>query len=106
MRKGVMLVRTGPSDPSREDEYNDWYTNTHIPQVCEVPGITGARRYKLRDAAAGEGPAYLAIYDLEADDLAEPMRELRARSASGQMDMSDVLRLDPPPVVTVCELIE
>jgi len=103
--KGIMVVRTGPSDSSREDEYNDWYTGTHIPQVCAVPGITGARRYKVHDAT-GEGPAYLAIYDLEADDLAEPMRELRARSASGQMDMSDVLRLNPPPAVTLCELIE
>ena len=105
MPKAIMFVQSRPSSAEREDEYNDWYTGTHIPQVCAVPGIIGARRYKVHDAT-GAGPAYLAIYELEADDLAEPMRELRARSASGQMDMSDVLRLDPPPVVTLCELIE
>jgi hypothetical protein len=99
-----MFVQTGPSDPLREDEYNEWYSATHIPQVCEVPGITGARRFK----ALGDGgtPVYIAIYELDADDLADPMRELRARSASGEIERNDVLQLNPPPVVTIYELIE
>jgi hypothetical protein len=99
-----MVVHSGPSDPAREDEYNDWYSNTHLPQIRQVPGITGARRYRLRDGAPGTHP-YLAIYELDADDLAAPVKELRARSASGEIQMSDVLQLDPPPAVALYELL-
>ncbi len=103
MPKGVMLVQSRPSDPAREDEYNKWYGGTHIPEVCAVPGITGARRYKLL-GGEGDEPVYLAIYELDAEDLTAPVRELGARAASGQIQMSDVLQLDPPPVITICEL--
>jgi hypothetical protein len=46
---------------------------------------------------------YLAIYDLEADDLTAPVKELGARSASGRSTPSDAIQLDPRPVVTVYE---
>ena len=105
MPKGIMLVQSRPSDSAREDEYNKWYSGTHIPEVLAVPGITGARRYKLLGGDGAE-PAYLAIYELDADDLTAPLRELSARSASGQTQLSDVLQLDPPPVVTLCELTD
>jgi hypothetical protein len=104
--KGIMLVQSGPSDPAREDEYNDWYANTHIPQIRAVPGITGARRYKALNPANGDARPYLAVYDLDADDLTDPIKELRARSASGEVQMSDALQLDPPPLVTVYQLLD
>jgi hypothetical protein len=65
-----------------------------------VPGFVSARRYKVHGAAAG--PSYLAIYEIEADDLMAPAKELRARRTQG----APALRLDPPPVVTFYELIE
>ncbi|MGI8329407.1 hypothetical protein ACRYCC_05535 [Actinomadura scrupuli] len=110
MPKGIMVVQSGPCDPTREDEYNEWYSNTHLPEICAVPGFVGARRYKVHDGEAAEPdptrPAYLAVYEIDADDLTSPVKELRARTASGRMRMSDALRLDPPPVVTFYELIE
>jgi hypothetical protein len=39
-------------------------------------------------------------------DLTDPVQEVRTRSAAGQMHTSDVLQTDPPPVVTLYELIE
>ena len=66
-----------------------------------MPGFTGARRYKLPQAGD-----YLAIYEIDADDLTAPAAELRARSAAGLMRTSDVLRTDPPPVVTFYQLID
>ena len=110
MPKGIMVVQSDPADPSREDEYNDWYDNTHVPEICAVPGFVSARRYKVhRPAVGGDGspaPAYLAIYEIDADDLMAPAAELRARSAAGQTHGSDALRVDPPPVVTIYELME
>jgi hypothetical protein len=99
--KGIMVVQSRPSDPAREQEFNDWYGSKHLPAVLAVPGIVAARRYRARDQ-----DSYLAIYELDSDDLAGTVNELRARSASGQVPMSDVLQLDPPPVVTLYELIE
>lgn len=44
------------------DEFNEWYDNDHIPEkVGAVPGFLRARRYE----AQGNGPRFLAIYELE-----------------------------------------
>jgi hypothetical protein len=48
--KGILVVQSRPSDPSREGEFNEWYADTHIPEVCAIPGIVSARRYKVHDA--------------------------------------------------------
>ncbi len=106
MPKGIMVVQSGPSDPAREDEYNDWYSHTHLPEIRAVPGVVAARRYKVRDGGDARPHAYVAIYEIDADDLTAPVRELGARSAAGQMHMSDALQTDPPPVVTLYELID
>lgn len=108
MPKGMLLVQSRPADPAREDEFNDWYTNTHIPEVCAVPGIVAARRYKVHDpggVGTEAGPVYVAVYELDSDDLEAPMRELAARSSDGRVRMSELLQMDPLPVVTICELI-
>jgi len=43
---------------------------------------------------------------IDADDLTGPVKELRARSAAGQTSKSDVVQMEPPPVVTLYELID
>ncbi len=106
MPKGIMVVQSGPSDPAREDEYNDWYSHTHLPEIRAVPGVVAARRYKVRDGGGARPHAYVAIYEIDADDLTAPAAELRARSAAGLTHSTDALRVDPPPVVTFYELLE
>jgi len=108
MPKGIMYVPSQPSSPDREAEYNDWYSNTHIPEVCEVPGVVGARRYKIADAAqAGPGVStYLALYELDADDLDGVMGEIASRAVDGRIKMSDVLSMDPPPVPVIYQLLD
>ena len=97
MPKGILFVESRPSDPSREDEYNQWYTDTHIPDVCAVPGFVGARRYTVRDTgrctADPSAPTYVAIDQVDSDDLAEPMNELATRAADGRVRMSDVIQM-------------
>jgi hypothetical protein len=103
MPKAIMVVQSGPVSAEREEEYNDWYSGTHIPEILAIPGFAGARRYK----AAGDGaPSYLAIYEIEADDIFAPVKELGARSASGRNSKSDALRTDPPPVVTIYQPVD
>jgi hypothetical protein len=47
----VFLAFTDPA-PGREDEYHDWYLNTHIPEVLESLAWTDAQRYELAEPAA------------------------------------------------------
>jgi hypothetical protein len=105
MPKGIMVVQSSPAE-GRESEYNDWYSQTHIPQILEIPGFVTARRFRVSGDGQSSGHKYLAVYELEADDLAEPVAELRSRSASGRTDRSDTLASTPAPVVTVYELID
>lgn len=104
MPKAIMVVQSSPVAPSREAEYNEWYRDTHLPQICATPGFVGARRYKRRDGDGG--PQYLAIYEIEADDIDEARRALSVRTAAGEVEKSDVLATDPPPVVALYELLE
>ena len=43
---------------------------------------------------------------IEADDLEEPLRALGRRSAEGRSTPGDAMQADPPPVVTLYELLE
>jgi len=105
MPKGIMVVQTSPAE-GRESEYNEWYSGTHMPQILEIPGFQSARRFRVSGDAQPSGHKYLAVYELEADDLAEPVAELRSRSASGRTDRTDALASTPAPVVVVYELID
>jgi hypothetical protein len=99
MPRGIMVVQSRPVSPEREAEFNDWYVTTHIPEILAIPGFVSARRYKV----PGPDAVYLAVYEIEADELTAPVKELGARSASGRSTPSDAIQLDPRPVVTVYE---
>jgi hypothetical protein len=62
--------------PGAEDQFNHWYDHTHLPEVLATPGFLAARRYTPTDPA---GP-YLAIYEIETDDLGAVLEDLRARA--------------------------
>lgn len=110
MPKAVMVVLSNPSDPSREDEYNEWYDNVHLPEVCDIPGFVGARRYKLSEAGLfpvdPAAPGYLAIYELDSEDLAATCKELGARTVDGRLHLSDALSQKPLPSAVVYEALD
>jgi hypothetical protein len=91
MAKYAMLVYTNPKS-GRDAEYNDWYDNIHLGEVCAIPGINAAKRFEVH-ASPGETPDsnYLAIYELDCDDPGVVMAELQRRSAAGEMNISDSL---------------
>jgi hypothetical protein len=106
MSKAVFVVYSRPAAPELEEEYNTWYDKTHLSQVQDVPGVTGARRFRLEgDPPAipgGSGlPSYLALYEIDADDPAECIGEIMRRSQSGVIEMSSAIQVDPPPVVAL-----
>jgi hypothetical protein len=104
--KGVFIVESGPADVAKEGAYNEWYSNVHIPEILEIDGFASAERYQLHDPEGTEGPTYLAIYQIDADDVSAPIAELGARSAAGKMTSSDALRLDPPPRIKLFQRLD
>jgi len=90
MARHVLLVHTRPV-PGREEEFNTWYDEVHVPDVLKVPGFVSARRFRAEPSVHGELPEYpyLAIYEIEADSLAEALAALR--SAAKSMEMSPAL---------------
>jgi hypothetical protein len=104
MSRGIVVVRSRPVSPEREDEFNAWYGGVHLRELLAVPGFVSARRF--RRVSGAEAPEYLAVYEVEADDLAAPMRELRRRSAAGETAPGEALQTDPPPEVVLYELLD
>ena len=88
-----LVVFTEPT-AGMEDEYNRWYDEVHLGDVIGVEGFVAAQRFRLSDAQIGgdgaEAPArYLAIYEIEADDLEGALAKLNA--GAGTMEMSAAL---------------
>jgi len=78
----------------REDEFNDWYTNTHLADVVRVPGIVSAQRFHCtavqRDA--GKQPwQYMAIYDCDADNVQQVIDNIGARAGTPEMPISSAM---------------
>ncbi|NED90919.1 hypothetical protein G3I76_63920, partial [Streptomyces sp. SID11233] len=63
MSKHVLLVFTDPQ-PGREEEFNAWYDEVHLPDVLGVPGYTAAQRFVARTGLHDEVPEhrYVAVY--------------------------------------------
>jgi len=94
--KHVMMVMTN-AVAGRDDEYNDWYDNRHLSDVLRVPGFVGAKRYELSPHQRIKGAPpyhYLAIYELDTDDLKGSIEELGRRSGTDEMPMSDALAVE------------
>ncbi|MBA4857475.1 hypothetical protein IU443_12480 [Nocardia farcinica] len=79
MPRHILLVHSAPAD-SRDDEYNTWYDEVHLPDVLEVDGFVAARRFVAAASIHGERPElpYLAIYEIETDDLPAALAALSA----------------------------
>jgi hypothetical protein len=51
-------------DPTHEAEFNDWYTNEHLPERVGVPGFLRGRRYvKTTDSQTVQ--KYFTLYETE-----------------------------------------
>lgn len=79
----------------QESEYNDWYDDIHIPDVLRLPGVVSARRFRLSaeqlDPALGPTTDYVAIYELDVEDLGTLREALLSAVQRGEMNMSSTV---------------
>jgi hypothetical protein len=98
MAKALMVVGSNPTDPESEAAFNEWYTEQHLDDVLAVAGFNVARRYALSPARpmVGTEPSpfgYLAIYEIESDDLEQTGRDVQAALDSGAIPLSETFDL-------------
>ena len=78
-----LIVFMGPVE-GKEDEFNKWYDEEHVPHALSLPGFKTARRF-------GAGPEYMgrkapcpyaALYEIEADSLDQALAVATEGTAS------------------------
>jgi hypothetical protein len=96
--KYIQTVVTAPV-AGQEQEFNRWYDHTHLPEVLALPGFVSAQRYEL----VGDRPSYLAVYELETDDIDATLEALTA-GARTTMTRTDAMD-EPATVVNVYRVL-
>lgn len=78
----VLFVVKATITKDKEEAFNRWYNEEHVPQLLQFNGAVSARRYK---ALMGEDKyQYMAIYELKDEDTfrrlmdSQHMKQLRA----------------------------
>jgi hypothetical protein len=90
--KYVILSR---SHPGREDEYERWYGDQHLADVCRCEGVVHGELYRLELQKTYELDApqwsHMTIYDLECEDPQSILGAIVAVSGTGAMPLSGAL---------------
>ncbi len=88
------LVVLSNATAGKEAEFNEWYNKVHVPDVLRVPGFIAAQRFKLDGPQLNDAPRphrYLALYEIDTDDIQASMDELRKRVGTSEMLISDAI---------------
>lgn len=85
----TMIVFTSPAD-GRDEEYNAWYDNVHLPEFSALPGVISGRRFQVTSPTPGGKATYAAIYELS-DEPDKVLAAMGAGVEDGSIHMSDAL---------------
>jgi hypothetical protein len=90
-----LIVKSNPSSPAQEEEFNHWYSNVHLGQILELPGFHAAERFIFAETQLKGTPEpslrYLVIYDIETDDLSASIAAMRERLGTPRLNISDAI---------------
>jgi len=103
MGRYVYVVMTN-AVPGRDEEYNRWYDEIHLKDVCSAPGFVGARRFRLLDGTSPH--RYLALYEMETDDPQGDLAGLTALAGTDRMRMSEALDLQSASAILFEQISE
>lgn len=85
----LYMVKSNPV-AGKEDEYNRWYNDVHLPEVLQIDGFQTAQRFKLHTRQVQPNPThtYLAIYQIDSNDVDGTLANL---SKATWMNLSDAI---------------
>lgn len=100
--KGLLIVFTNVTPGHSEEEFNEWYSNVHAPEIIERRAAISFRRLRASGVALlphiPEPGAYACVYEIEAqtvEDVEALVRRLREsqHQSSGIIDAMDMSRV-------------
>jgi hypothetical protein len=92
-----LSVITLDMDPKAEAAMNAWYDASHVPNLLCVPGYRNAARFRLLDEMSRDlstGPRYLALYELESEEVVVSIGPDPARQGPEAREELDIFRRD------------
>ena len=93
MKKKYKMVVFTDAVAGLEKEFNEWYQNTHLKDIVSLENFDAAQRYKFTmNITDGANLApYLAIYDIETDDIQAAIKSMNDFAASGRMPLPQAM---------------
>jgi hypothetical protein len=95
MPKGILYVESRPASPEQAAAYHRWYEDTHMREMAEIKGIVSARRF----APLGDDGPFVAIYEIDADDIGAVQARIAEAGKSGALAPPVGVATDPPPAI-------
>jgi hypothetical protein len=100
MTKYLFFAYSDCKNPAREEEYNQWYNNFHVPDMLAIPGMISATRWTSGTDKSSQHRKYLALYELETDNIEEFDNKIREATMQTikKGRFSDLPVFEPPEV--------
>jgi hypothetical protein len=80
-----LLVLANPVE-GQDDEFNRWYSETHVPEVLKMSGFKTGQRFHLADEQMVPGTEpeqqYLASYEIEAPSAGSVLDAMKGGQGS------------------------
>ena len=94
MSKTLVMVMVEKPESVGDEEFNRLYSDDHIPALLSVPGVHGAKRYKVNRVDGDlDVPTYFALYEVDSPET----RDSEAwRKAANTGEWADTVR----PLIT------
>jgi hypothetical protein len=65
----LFVAQSDCADTTREEEFDKWLEEIHIPDIFKTPGIVTATRYVNTDPGTNKRPKNMVVYEIETDDI-------------------------------------
>ncbi len=92
MAKKYKMVVFSNAVEGKDKDFNDWYQNTHLKQIVSIKPFLAAQRFRFHTSIVPGGPdpkRYMAIYDIETDDIGAALAEMNQAGGGGLPDSMD-----------------
>jgi hypothetical protein len=92
MAKKYKMVVFSNAVEGKDKDFNDWYQNTHLKQIVGIKSFKVAQRFRFHAniiPGSGDPARYMAIYDIETDDIGAALGAMGELAASGRMPLPD-----------------
>ena len=74
----IMQIVASESSPEKEEDFNRWYSDVHLPMLFGYDGVKRASRYRLIGDDFKSNAKFLAIYEFDSRKDMEEFPESQA----------------------------